>query len=368
MIRHAPDAFLSVVIGLLVAVGFMTFMSASFGILYESEHAFLQSLLLQSIGGLLIGGVLLFICAYVPPKVYRTIAFTALGASIVLTLAVYIPHVGISVNGARRWIEIFGISIQPSEFLKIGAILGAAALCVQAKPRAITVRESLPTLALLVVVSAMLLAQPDTDTLLVIAASIVSVLFVAGIPMRVLVGGLVCLIIAGAVLVSVRPYLLDRVQTFFDPSRDPQGSGYQLQQSFIAIGSGQLLGKGYAQGVQKYAYLPEPTSDSIFAVYAEEFGFVGSVFLVLLYLLFALRGYAVAARAADAFSAYVAVGIVTGIITQTFLNILSMTGMIPLGGLTLPFVSRGGSALIALLVMCGILLSISRYIVRTQRT
>ena len=154
---------------------------------------------------------------------------------------------------------------------------------------------------------------------------------------------------------------MDRFTTFLDPSQDPQGSGYQIQQSLIAIGSGGITGRGFGQSIQKFEYLPEPIGDSIFAVYSEEFGFIGSALLVLLLTFFTFRGYKIASHATDLFGMLLVVGFMTLIITQAFLNIASMVALAPLMGLPLPFISHGGTALLATLTMVGIVLNVSKY-------
>ena len=154
---------------------------------------------------------------------------------------------------------------------------------------------------------------------------------------------------------------MDRLTIFLDPSRDPQGAGYQIQQSLIAVGSGGFLGRGFGQSVQKFEYLPEPIGDSIFAVYGEEFGFLGSALLIGLFTFFTFRGYKIASHAVDLYGMLLVVGIMTLIITQAFLNIAAMVGMAPLSGLPLPFISHGGTALLSVLAAVGIVLNVSKY-------
>jgi cell division protein FtsW len=154
---------------------------------------------------------------------------------------------------------------------------------------------------------------------------------------------------------------MDRIQTFINPASDPQGSGYQIKQSLIAVGSGGLFGRGFGQSIQKFEYLPEPIGDSIFAVYAEEFGFLGSTILILFFAGFSIRGYKIATQASDLFGMLLVVGIVTLILAQVFLNIAAMLAIAPLSGLPLPFISHGGTALFVLLSAVGIILNVSKY-------
>jgi cell division protein FtsW len=164
-----------------------------------------------------------------------------------------------------------------------------------------------------------------------------------------------------AIVAFMRPYIMERLTTFMHPESDPQGSGYQIQQSLIAVGSGGFSGRGFGQSIQKFEYLPEPIGDSIFAVYAEEFGFIGSTLLILLFVSFTFRGYKIAASASDLFGMLLVVGFMTLIACQAFLNIGAMVGVAPLSGLPLPFISHGGTALLVTLTMIGIVLNVSKY-------
>ena len=203
--------------------------------------------------------------------------------------------------------------------------------------------------------------QPDTETFLVIAASAVAIYLAAGGQWKHLfIIGLIGAIGLG-VLVYERPYLQQRINTFIDPAKDPTGSGYQIQQSLIAIGSGGLTGRGLGQSTQKFAFLPEPIGDSIFAVAAEEFGFVGSVLIIILYILFAFQALRIAGRVQDPFSSYVIIGIVVLIVLQSFMNIAAMLAIVPLSGTPLLFISHGGTALFFTMASVGIILNISKY-------
>ena len=211
------------------------------------------------------------------------------------------------------------------------------------------------------IISTVLLAQPDTGTLLVMLAAGFGMFFAGGARWRdiaILVGAS----ISGAVLLVLsRPYIMDRILAFIDPNKDPLGASYQIQQSLIAVGSGELFGRGFGQSIQKFSFLPEPFGDSIFAVTAEEFGFIGSSLLIMLFLFLAIRGLKIAVRAPDHFSGLVVVGIVILIVFQSFINMASMLGIFPLTGLPLLFISHGGSALFFALLGIGIILGISRY-------
>ncbi len=219
----------------------------------------------------------------------------------------------------------------------------------------------LPFVVMVGLVGAIMLLQPDTDTFIIIAAAGLAMFLASGARWRdIFMIGLAGVLMI-AVLAISRPYVLDRLTTFMDPGADPLGSGYQIQQSLIAVGSGGVFGRGFGQSIQKFDYLPEAIGDSIFAVYAEEFGFIGTVLLVIGYVSFCLRGYRNATHAQDMFGTLLIVGFVTLITTQAFLNIGAMIAIAPLSGLPLPFISHGGTSLFATLAALGIVLNVSRY-------
>ncbi len=192
------------------------------------------------------------------------------------------------------------------------------------------------------------------------AASLIGIYIAAGCRFRDLAILAAICAIGMAGLFQTRPYIEGRILTFLDPSRDPQGSGYQIQQSQIAIGSGGFFGRGFGQSVQKFDYLPEPIGDSIFAVAGEEFGFIGCTLLILLYLFFTIRGLKIAAGISDLFGRLMAVGIVIMIVSQSFINIGAMLGVLPLTGIPLVFVSQGGTAILIVMAEIGVLLQLSK--------
>ena len=199
-----------------------------------------------------------------------------------------------------------------------------------------------------------------TTSYLILISSL-AMFLVSGANWKKVLGLGILAIVILSVLVAIKPYLLGRVLTFMDPSRDPTGSSYQLQQSLIALGSGGIIGRGWGQSVQKFNYLPEPHGDSIFAVWGEEFGFAGSILLILLFVALGFRGLRIAHYAPDLFSRLLVTGIVILIVAQAFLNIASITGVFPLTGVPLPFVSHGGTSLAILLGALGIVLNVSKY-------
>jgi cell division protein FtsW len=205
-----------------------------------------------------------------------------------------------------------------------------------------------------------LLAQPDFGTYMVIVGASFITYFIGGARKRHIQYFLLCGIVGFLLLILVRPYMLERVKTFFNNTHDVHGSSWQLNQSLIALGGGGLTGRGLGQSVQKFNYLPEPIGDSIFAVLGEELGFIGAVYLIILYAIVSVRGYSVAKHAGDQFGRLLAVGIVSIILIQSTLNIASMLGILPLTGVPLPLVSHGGTALMVALFELGVLLNISK--------
>ena len=351
--------FISIII--LVGVGFLIFSSASLGLLSKQSAKYSSVTLNQTIFGLSLGLLAFFITSGIDYKIYRKYAFFMFIASIIATLLVFVPGVGVSHGGAKRWIYIAQLSIQPSEFLKIGFILYFSAWMASVKNKAETFKYGLlPFIILISVVGAILLKQPDTDTFLITIFAGLAIFLTAGGKWK----HILILSLAGifglVVIAYTRPYVMNRINTFLHPSENALGSGYQIQQSLIAIGSGGFSGRGFGQSIQKFNFLPEPIGDSIFAVEGEEFGFLGSVFLILLFVFFAFRGLKIATNTPDTFGRLLCVGIVILIVSQAFVNIGAMVGILPLSGITLPFVSHGGTALFMTLAEVGIVLNISK--------
>ncbi len=290
----------------------------------------------------------------------QSITAPLLVVSFVLVLAVHIPHVGVSVNGARRWLGPSQLQFQPSELLKLALVLYAAALLARRPERVHDLRELVNPL-LLVVGGACLLVftQPDLGSAMVIAFTVSAMLIAAGIPLQrlALIGGTVL----GVVLIYalVRPYARARLTSFLDPWAHASSSGFQAVQGQIAIGSGGLFGVGPGQSVQKIFYLPEAPTDFILAVIAEELGVVGVCALLCLYGLIGYAGLRAAKAARSLYSALIAVGMTALILSQALLNTFAVLGLAPLTGVPLPFVSYGSSSLIVMLAAMGLLLNVA---------
>ena len=296
-------------------------------------------------------------------KFWRKYSLYIFLGSIIITGLVFVPGLGWSHGGAERWIKLGPLgTFQPVELLKFGFIIYFAAWLSWAKNKVKDFKFSiLPLLIMLLIIAGVLLKQPDTKSLILIIITGLSMIFFANVPFKYILWLVMGSVIALSILVFFTPYLQERVKTFIDPSSDPRGSSYQIQQSMIAIGSGGIFGRGYGQSVQKFNYLPEPQGDSIFAVLGEEFGFIGTFLTILLYSFFALRGLRIANHSPDLFSRLLVCGIVILITAQSFMNIASIIGVIPLTGVPLVFMSQGGTSLMIYLIALGVVLQISKY-------
>jgi cell division protein FtsW len=345
----------------LVVAGFFIFSSASLGVLARDEVKFSNVAFNQVFFGLFLGSIVCLIMARVDYHVWQKSAFYFFIAAILVTLLVFVPGIGFAHGGAKRWIDLRFITFQPSEFLKIAFVAYFAAWLASTKNKVETFNWGLlPFGIFAVILGAVLLAQPDTDTYAVIIFAAVAMFLAAGAKWRhiaaiILVGGGTL-----ALLAFTRPYVMQRIQVLLNPAANSQTSGYQIQQSMIAVGSGGVWGRGFGQSIQKFHYLPEPIGDSVFAVAAEEFGFVGAFIIIFLFVMFSLEGLKIAGRAPDNFGRLLTLGIVILIMSQALVNVGGMIGILPLTGIPLPFVSHGGTALFITLLETGIIMNISR--------
>ncbi len=346
---------------ILLGFGLVIFGSAALGVLAVNEAKFYAVIKTQFVYALLGGSFALFLGLSIPYKLYEKYAYIIFGGALFVTMLVFVPGLQMYHGGAHRWITIGSLSLQPSEMLKLAFVIMVAYWCTKYRHLFRDIRYGLlPYLGLALVVSGVLLAQPDFGTYLVIMSASFVTYFVGGARKKHLIS-LVFIGIAGVILlISFRPYMLERVKTFFDSSHDVRGSSWQLNQSLIALGGGGLTGRGLGQSVQKFNYLPEPIGDSIFAVLGEELGFIGVVFLVILYGIVGVRGYRISVASSDQFAKLLSIGIVTIILAQATLNVGSMLGIVPLSGVPLPLISHGGTALMVVLFELGVLLNLSK--------
>lgn len=364
MKKNKIDKFFLGIVIVLVVIGLIAFTSASLGILAKSEAKFYGVMISQFVFGFLGGLIALYIGLKIPYKLFKKYSLILFIISIILTALVFVPGIGSNLGTkAHRWIDILGFSFQPVEFLKIGFIIYFSAWLSWVKGKIKDPLFSiLPLVIFLGIITFILLKQPDTKSILLITFTALVMLFVSGAPLKYIFGIIGVAAIALVILVSFKPYLKERINTFINPGENSRTSSYQLQQSLIAVGSGGIMGRGLGQSIQKFNYLPEPQGDSIFAVIGEEMGFIGCAFLICFYVAFALRGYRIAIRnAPDSFAKLLVIGFVTIITAQSFMNIASIIGVFPLTGVPLVFISHGGTALLLSLGMVGIILNISRY-------
>ncbi len=346
---------------ILVIAGYLIFASASLGLLSKQATKYSNVAFNQTVFGLILGTIACIFTTKFDYKKYRKHAFYFFIASAVITLLVFVPGIGFGHGGALRWISIFSISFQPSELLKIGFIIYFSAWLSSVKDKAQTLKYGfMPFVVIIGIVGLILLKQPDTDTFLIIFSAGLAMYLSAGGRWRYIFILALVSVIGIGILAMTRPYIMSRINTFIHPENNAQGSGYQIQQSLIAIGSGGVFGRGFGQSIQKFNVLPEPIGDSIFAVAGEEFGFLGTTSIIILFLFFAFRGLKIASNTPDMFGRLMVVGIVILIVSQAFVNMGAMVGILPLSGITLPFVSHGGSALFMTLAEVGIILNISK--------
>ena len=307
------------------------------------------------------GFLLLQIASRMDYMAWRRLALPALGLTAVLLVVVLIPSVGVMAKGARRWIRLGPISVQPAEMVKLAVVLYLALYLAKREGRLAEFTTGfLPPLLVVGLLAGLVLLQPDLGTAMVIGVVTCVMLFLGGTRLTHLFS-LVAAALAGAALLIWRsPYRLQRLMTFFDPEKDPTGAGFQVNQSFLAFGSGGAFGVGLGEGQQKLFFLPEAHTDFVLALVGEELGLVGTASIMALFGILVLKGFQIAGRAREPFGRYLALGITLLIGVQALTNAGVATGLLPTKGLTLPLVSYGGSSLLVSLTAIGILLSISR--------
>ncbi|GAF15148.1 cell division protein FtsW [Bacillus sp. JCM 19046] len=359
--KTAPDYILLLAtLGLLTIGLIMVYSASEAWAAYRFDDAWFfakRQLFFGSIGVLL----MLFITR-IDYWTWRTYSKVILIICFILLVLVLIPGVGLVRGGARSWIGVGAFSIQPSEFMKIAMIVFLANYLAVHQKRIVSFKKGLlPALSFVMIAFAMIMLQPDLGTGSVMVGTCVAMIFISGARIKhylflmlLGIGGFVALIISA-------PYRIQRITSFLDPWSDPLNSGFQIIQSLLAIGPGGLVGMGLGESRQKYFYLPEPQTDFIFAILAEEMGFLGGLIVLLLFSIVFWRGIRIALGAPDMFGSLLAVGIVTMIAIQVMINIGVVTGLMPVTGITLPLLSYGGSSLTLMLMSIGVLLNISRH-------
>ena len=371
--------FVGVVIGLIISgILILAIVSAPFSLpKFNTTYYFLIH---QIVCGLIPGLALAIIFFKIPLDFLKKIALILFILNLIVLTFVFLPKIGFSSGGASRWINLGKVTFQPSEFLKLTFILYLSAIIkkqstqssndqsLKRKPLSKKRKKHydfkktlIPFLFFVGIISLILISQPDISTLGIIVFIALLIYFGGGAPIWHSI--IIVLAAASGVisLIKIAPYRLSRFLVFLKPEIDPMGIGYQIKQSLIAVGSGGIRGLGIGMSAQKVTFLPHPMSDSIFAVFAEETGFVGCCILISLFLIFLWRGLRISKNSQDKFAQLVALGICSWIVLQAFISIGSLIGILPLTGIPLPFISYGGSHLVAELIGIGILLNISKF-------
>jgi len=359
--RHEPAYALLLAVMALTAIGIvMVYSASSVRSYFNSADPAAQGL--EQIVWAALGLTGLLVASRVDFRHLRYLAIPTFVITLALLVAVLIPGIGSEINGSRRWIVVPGAgSLQPAEFAKLAVVLYLAHWLDRRGKEAGSLWNGLVPFVLLVMPGFVLIAlEPDLGTAGVYAVAAGSVFFMAGA--NLLYIGAVGAAVLGSAwwMVSNTSYQLERVQTFLDPFRDPLGAGYNAVQSLFALALGGVTGLGLGESRQKYLYLPAPSTDFIFAIIGEEWGLVGTLTVVALFVVIAYQGYRIAITAPDTFSGLLACGITTWLVVQALINMMVVTALMPVTGIPLPFISAGGSALTINLVAVGILLSISR--------
>ena len=309
----------------------------------------------------LIGVVLMIMISKIDYQLYRKYSNKILGLCVILLILVLIPGIGTVRNGSRSWFGIGSFGIQPSEFTKLGLIIFTSKyLCTHAKDMKKIKLGVLPILGLTLFIFGIIMLQPDFGTGTIIVMTIIGILFVGGVNFKFFFRIGIVGVVGIVILIAIAPYRLARILSFLDPWKDPLGSGFQIIQSLYAIGPGGLLGLGFGNSIQKHFYLPEPQTDFIFSIISEEFGFLGVLIVASLFLCIIISGFKIAHESSDLFGKYLAFGIIFQLSFQAILNLCVVVGLIPVTGVTLPFLSYGGSSLLITLCSMGIVLNISR--------
>jgi len=359
---NKPDYILIFAIFALVAFGLIILSSASAVISQDAFGGNYHYLKHQLLYGLPIGLLGFFVCQRINYKVWKKFSFILIIISTILLALVFIPKLGYSYGGAKRWIILGSFSIQPFELIKLAFIIYLAALLSKGGGVSKVIKQSLvPVLSIFIIIVTILCLQPNISALIMIFSIAILIYFLAGLNIFYIFSIIGVFFVGLLFLIKTTSYRLNRLTVFLHPETDPQGIGYQINQALLAIGSGGLFGLGLGHSIQKWKYLPEVIGDSVFAIVAEELGLIGAGFLVLLFVILAWRGFIIAKNSSDKFGYLVAGGITGWIFFQAFMNIAAISRIIPLTGITLPFVSYGGSSLIVCLIAVGILVNISKY-------
>lgn len=359
--KSPVDSMLLAVLLMLLMAGILILFSATYYQALRKGDALLE--VKRQLIGIGLGTILLLITTRIPYTFWRRreVVLAGLGISLVLLILVIIPGVGVYLNGSRRWLNIAGMSFQPSEMAKIASVLFLAAALDERKEQLDKLMTGIvPLLVVPGIFFILILEQPNLSTAGSIMIAAVLMLLIAGAKWRHLSLLGVCGLCLGMVYAWIEPYRRERLLSFRDPFAQMSDEGYQLAQSLIAIGSGGLFGRGLGQGRQKFSYLPYPESDFIFAIVGEDFGLLGCTVVILLFLAFAFAGMRIAVNCPHRYGSLLAAGLTAMITLQAALNIAVVIGAMPTTGLPLPFFSAGGTSVSLLMASTGIILNVSR--------
>ena len=338
----------------------MIYSSSSVWALYkfnDSFHYFKYQLIF-----IIIGIITMIIMSKIDYKIYYKYSNKLLLISFILLILVLIPGIGSIRNGSRSWFGIGSLGIQPSELAKICLIIFTSHYLSNSSNYIKNYFKGIiPILLITLIFFFLIMLQPDLGTGLILVISIIAILFISGVKLNFFITGGALGIIGIILLIIIAPYRMNRITSFIDPWKDPLGTGFQMIQSLYAIGPGGLLGNGYLNSIQKHFYLPEPQTDFIFSIITEEFGVVGAIIVVGLFILLFYRCIKISLNTSDSFSKYLSFGILFQLIFQAIMNLSVVVGLIPVTGVTLPFLSYGGSSLLVSMASIGILLNISKY-------
>jgi len=338
----------------------MIYSSSSIWALYKFSDSF--KYVKQQALFAFIGIVLVYIVSKINYKFYYDNATTIFLICVFLLVLVLIPGIGSVRNGSRSWFGIGSFGIQPSEFAKLSLIILTSKYLSKSNKFVKDIKKGVfPILGILFLIFGLIMLQPDFGTGMIIVVSIIAMLFVAGVNIKFFLGLGAIGVVGIIVLIAIAPYRMDRITSFIDPWSDPLGTGFQIIQSLYAIGPGGLLGMGFLKSRQKQFYLPEPQTDFIFSIISEEFGVLGVVIVVGLFLTLLYLGIKISINSNDNFAKLLAFGMIFQMLIQAAMNLMVVIGLIPVTGVTLPFLSYGGSSLLISMISIGILLNISRY-------
>jgi cell division protein FtsW len=360
IVQKKTDYIFLAYTGLLLVFGLIMLMSASSAIgeaRFGDSFFFIKRQLVYS----LIGLVGFFVMANIPYIFWKKYMWVVYAGIITLLTLVFVPGLGITSKGAQRWIDLGIVSIQASEFVKLGLIMFIAGYASLLKERIQQFQEGFaPLLVFSLIPIALVVLQPDIGTVSIMFTILFGLLYVAGSRISHLVLLATAGIVALGIMIVIAPYRAARLTTFLHPELDPLGIGYHINQAVLAVGSGGIFGLGLGNSRQKFEYLPEVHGDSIFAIIAEEMGFITVTALVVLITLIAVRGLRIAKHAPDDFGRLMVSGVIIWFIAQSYLNIGAIIGLLPLTGAPLPFVSHGGTALITILAAFGVITNVSK--------